>query len=67
MQVKINQKDYQFSKSPTINEMLQELEMNQQSGIAIAINSEVISKNKWESIQLNDQDDILIITATQGG
>jgi len=67
MQVKINQKDYQFSKSHTINEMLQELQMNQQSGIAIAINSEVVSKNKWESIQLNDQDDILIITATQGG
>jgi len=67
MQVKINQKDYQFSKTFTIHEMLHELEMNEQSGIAIAINSEVISKNKWESIQLNDQDDILIITATQGG
>lgn len=67
MQVKINQKKYNFSKAFTINEMLQELEMKEQSGIAIAVNSEVISKNKWESLQLNDQDDILIITATQGG
>ncbi len=38
-----------------------------QNGIAVAINGEVKPKTSWENVQLNEQDDVLIIKATQGG
>jgi len=36
-------------------------------GIAVAINNEIISKSNWETKQLLNNDNILIIQATQGG
>lgn len=36
-------------------------------GIALAINEEVIPKSLWAKTQINQNDNILIITATQGG
>jgi len=36
-------------------------------GIAVALNNQVIPKNSWSDQLLNDNDSILIITATQGG
>ncbi|MNU62907.1 sulfur carrier protein ThiS [compost metagenome] len=38
-----------------------------QNGIAVAINGEVKSKTIWQEVLLNEQDDVLIIKATQGG
>jgi len=36
-------------------------------GLAVAINEEVVPKNEWERIVLNQNDQVLIIKATQGG
>ncbi len=36
-------------------------------GIAIAVNSRIIKKEKWESTYLNDGDEIIIIKAAYGG
>lgn len=36
-------------------------------GIAVAINGQVIPKTSWEETVVNENDDILIIKATQGG
>lgn len=38
-----------------------------ETGIAIAVNDEVVSKKNWTTTILNEKDKILIITATQGG
>lgn len=37
------------------------------SGIAVAVNEEIIPKTNWDTYQVQDNDNILIITATQGG
>ena len=37
------------------------------SGIAVAVNGAVVSKDRWDEEQLKDRDSVLIITATQGG
>ncbi|MFT5818986.1 MAG: sulfur carrier protein [Crocinitomix sp.] len=37
------------------------------SGLAIAINSQVIPKLSWSNTTLNENDRIIIITATAGG
>lgn len=38
-----------------------------QDGIAVAVNNTIISKNSWESKTLLENDNVLIIQATQGG
>jgi len=54
------------SESNMLDALLKELNIPE-SGIAIAVNDEVVSKNNWKTISLNENDKILIITATQGG
>lgn len=36
-------------------------------GIAVAINGQVIPKDSWQGTPVSENDDILIIKATQGG
>lgn len=38
-----------------------------QEGIAVAVNNSIISKNSWASKTLYENDNVLIIQATQGG
>jgi len=38
-----------------------------QKGIAVAVNDIVIPKAQWESYQLQQNDAVLVIKATQGG
>jgi len=65
MQLTINGDDIQTEKQ-NIAALVAELNLPQ-TGIAIAINEEVISKSNWLTYQLTEYDKILIITATQGG
>jgi len=68
MELKINNQTKPFAPdSLTVQELL-DLEIpNKQTGIAVAINNFVIPKSNWDSHYLNETDDILIISATQGG
>jgi sulfur carrier protein len=50
-----------------ILEFLKEIDISEQKGIAVALNQEVISKSDWEKIQITENDQIIIIRATQGG
>ncbi|MDM1378103.1 sulfur carrier protein ThiS [Myroides marinus] len=68
MELKINNQLVQFdSDTLSIQSMLDIYHPNTQKGIAIAVNQCVISKHSWETHILSATDDILIITATQGG
>lgn len=68
MELKINNQNKQFSLDSLTIQALLDLEIpKKQNGIAVAINNTVIPKTNWNSYQLNETDDILIISATQGG
>ena len=68
MELKINNQIKQFDfKRLTIQDLLDIEIPEKQNGIAVAVNSTVIPKNQWNSHILNSTDDILIISATQGG
>ncbi|NQY66698.1 MAG: sulfur carrier protein ThiS [Flavobacteriales bacterium] len=41
--------------------------LNDQKGCAVAVNQEVIPRDKWGDKELNHKDEILVIKATQGG
>ncbi len=51
----------------TLSEMLVSNQIKDQRGIAIAVNQQVVPKNQWSDYQLNENDEVLIIKATQGG
>lgn len=67
MNVFINTKPYNFNSSEFLLDVLKSNNFIQMKGIAVAVNNTVITKAEWEKYQLNENDKITIITATQGG
>lgn len=68
MELKINNQRKQFNSSMLSIQALLDIEIPQkQNGIAVAINNTVIPKSNWDKHSLNETDEILIISATQGG
>ncbi|GLW21098.1 sulfur carrier protein ThiS [Microbispora triticiradicis] len=37
------------------------------SGVAVAVNGEVVSRSAWESTRVEDGDGVEVLTAVQGG
>lgn len=64
--VKVNQQKHQISENYSLQKLVDQLNI-QSNGIAIAINQKVIAKSNWDTNQLKDNDDVLIIKSTQGG
>jgi len=50
-----------------LNQLLQDMDLLESKGIAVAVNNKVISKLRWDAFQLTENDTITIIRATQGG
>lgn len=68
MELKINNQTKQFAPDSLTVQALLDLENpNKQHGIAVAVNNMVVPKSDWSTHDLNETDDILIISATQGG
>lgn len=68
MELKINNQLKQFdSENLSVQDLLNLEFPNKQNGIACAINNLVIPKTDWPTTALSETDEILIITATQGG
>jgi len=64
--VNINQKQHQIAKNASLKELLIQLNITT-TGIAVAINEIIINQDNWSTQKLQQNDTILIITATQGG
>ncbi|MCE9540480.1 MAG: sulfur carrier protein ThiS [Bacteroidetes bacterium] len=67
MEIKLNNQIKIFQEQCSIQQMLDELMPEKQKGIAIALNNSVIPKNNWPTQFLTQNDEVLIIKATQGG
>ncbi|MGH2665157.1 sulfur carrier protein ThiS [Flavobacterium sp.] len=68
MELKINNQIKPFALDRITVQALLDLEIpNRQNGIAVAVNQSIIPKSDWNLHYLNETDDILIISATQGG
>ncbi|MCB0409762.1 MAG: sulfur carrier protein ThiS [Flavobacteriales bacterium] len=66
MDVTLNNNTIQINESTTVEQLIMEQNISSK-GIAIALNNQVISKNDWQKTELKENDNIIIITATQGG
>ncbi len=68
MELKINQQIKQFNVESLSVQSLLDLEIpNKQNGIAVAVNNTVVPKLNWNQHLVQETDEILIISATQGG
>ncbi|REH00156.1 sulfur carrier protein ThiS [Flavobacterium aquicola] len=68
MELKINNQTKQFPLDSLTVQALLDMEIpEKQNGIALAINNTVIPKSNWNTHLIQETDDILIISATQGG
>jgi sulfur carrier protein len=68
MELTINHTRKTFDVLPETLEALMVIEIPQKrKGIAVALNNRIIPQSFWAETILNDNDSILIITATQGG
>ncbi len=66
MQVIINDKSQKLNENSYIPDALKTIGI-ESKGIAIAINFSVVPKDEWDTFKLNENDNIMIIRATQGG
>ena len=53
--------------SCSVDELLAALEVEQTSGVAIAVNDRVVSRSSWKEATVAEGDSVEIIRATQGG
>jgi len=51
----------------TVADMLEHSGVQNTSGVAVAVNSDVIPRGNWHTHELRENDKIMIIKATQGG
>lgn len=63
----INDKAHPLKEPQTLNSLLNDLQTNSKRGIAVAVNNTIIPYTEWGTYTIQDNDEILIIKATQGG
>lgn len=66
MQVFINQQAHQ-TEAQTLYDLLTEKGLINKTGIAVALNQQIIPRSVWNEKQIIENDVLTIITATQGG
>lgn len=67
MEIKLNNQIKIFPELCSVQQMLDEIIPEKQKGIAVAVNNSVILKINWQNQFLKQNDEVLIIKATQGG
>lgn len=67
MQITVNNEKIEIEEGANVSTLVQSTDSIPKSGIAIAINQEVIPTGLWDSQIIQSNDNILIIQATQGG
>lgn len=67
MTVYLNNKPVEVETNSHLAALLRKKGLTQTGGIAVAINNTVIPKGDWENTPLNENDKLMIITATAGG
>ena len=67
MIITLNREVCEIDKDMKLHEFVESLKLPSHKGIAIAINKKVIVKKYWPITGLNENDEVFLIKATQGG
>ena len=66
MNVTINGTAHELPAGATVAQAVQLL-TGSRSGVAVAVNDEVVSRGAWEATTLGEADRVEVLTAVQGG
>ena len=68
MKIRVNGEEKTVRPNLNVHDLLIALELNpMQSGIAVAVDREVIPKTVWQSTELRENSEVEVIRAVQGG
>ncbi len=68
MKIRVNGEETTVRPNSNVHDLLIALEMDpRQSGIAVAVDREVIPKTAWQATKLRENSEVEIIRAVQGG
>lgn len=68
MKIHVNGEEKTVRPNLNVHDLLITLELNPtQSGIAVAVDREIIPKTVWQSTELRENSEVEIIRAVQGG
>ncbi len=67
MKIIVNKEEKEFNSVSTIQDLIKALGFEQKTGIAFAINMRIVAKADWALHPIEENDNITIITASQGG
>jgi sulfur carrier protein len=67
MNIYINNEIQEIEEAISLELVLEQHQLTEKNGIAVAVNEEIIPKNKWEQTRLFDGDKIIVIGAVAGG
>lgn len=67
MNVIVNEEHVEVATQSILQDLIDQLNLPSTTGIAVAVNNQIIRKDKWGNHLLSENDRILIIKATQGG
>ena len=66
MKVLVNSKETELAGQTTVSALKHSLQLPEQ-GVAIAVNNKMIPRAEWDSFQLKENDNVVIIKAACGG
>ncbi len=63
----VNGESIAFQSGQPLCLLLEQLQLHEKKGLAVAVNNTVVPKSAWQACILGEDDKITIIRATQGG
>lgn len=67
MTIFLNNQAKELSEPSSVSALLQLLALEHTRGIAVAINDQVVPRSNWSTHQLQENDRLTLIRASQGG
>ena len=67
MKVLLNDETRELNGKATVGSLLEEIELSDLAGWAVAVNEQVIAKDEPVDYELSEGDRVILIQATQGG
>jgi sulfur carrier protein len=68
MKIKINGEEKIFESELSLKELVEnELNSDEPKGVAVALNYNIVPKQKWNDTKVKENDEIEIVQAVQGG
>jgi sulfur carrier protein len=67
MKIHVNSNETDLNERDFLFTLLKKLNLEEKRGIAVAVNARVIPRKNWDDFELKENDQVIIIQASQGG